>query len=119
MAMSTDTTKQYIPSQMIIDPSTGEKWRLCAGVAVLNSKNQILVGERHGKPDQWQCPQGGVDDEWTDTSNAGHPLTTKPKETIVQAAIRELHEETGLIIDRHVILDSTFPIPSTAGDGDH
>lgn len=124
LAMSTDpstttiTTKGFIPSQIITDPATGEKWRLCAGVAVLNSNNPLLVGERQGKPNKWQCPQGGVDDEWTpsssstpDGSEQGH--ATKPKETIVQAAIRELYEETGLIMDRHVILDTTFPTPST------
>lgn len=124
-AMSTDTSttstipkKEFIPSQVILDQATGEKWRLCAGVAVLNSKNQLLVGERQGTPDSWQCPQGGVDDEWTTSSSSPSPdgsnqaHSTKPKETIVEAAIRELYEEIGLIMDKHVILDSTFPTPS-------
>ena len=42
--------KQYPPSQYVTDDD-GLKWRLCAGAAVLNSKNQLLIGERIGKPD--------------------------------------------------------------------
>ena len=43
-------------SQYITD--TDGKWRLCAGVAVFNSKNEILIGERIGiTPCSWQAPQ--------------------------------------------------------------
>ena len=54
----------------------GEKWRKCAGAAVLNSDDHILVGQRRIVVQQdesngtdepttktvstWQCPQGGV-----------------------------------------------------------
>jgi len=43
-------------SQYITD--TDGKWRLCAGVAILNSNNEILIGERIGiTPCSWQAPQ--------------------------------------------------------------
>jgi len=43
-------------SQYITD--TDGKWRLCAGVAIFNSKNEILIGERIGiTPCSWQAPQ--------------------------------------------------------------
>ncbi len=109
MALS-NVGQEYTPSQIVVDETTGEKWRLCAGVAVLNSGNQLLVGERKGKPNNWQCPQGGVDDEWTPRGSD----KPKPKETIVEAAIRELYEETGLELGRHVLLDSSFPTPTIA-----
>lgn len=107
-ASSINMAQEHVPSQIIVDETTQEKWRLCAGVAVLNSRNQLLVGERQGKPENWQCPQGGVDDERTPVGSE----TPIPKETIVEAAIRELYEETGLETNRHVILDPTFPTPS-------
>lgn len=108
----TTATKEYAPSQVVLDESTGEKWRLCAGVAVLNSQNQVLVAERLGRPGNWQCPQGGVDDAWT-PSGAKDEL---PKESIVQAAIRELYEETGLQLGHHVVMDHTFPHPSVGSN---
>jgi ADP-ribose pyrophosphatase YjhB (NUDIX family) len=88
------TEKKYAPSQYIIDESTGEKWRLCVGAAVLNSDNQLLVGERLGVPGAWQAPQGGVDDAHDN----------KPKETFQKAASRELFEEMGLVEGTHVVL---------------
>ena len=83
--------KQYPPSQYVTDDD-GLKWRLCAGAAVLNSKNQLLIGERIGKPGSWQAPQGGVD---------GGP----EPETIAEAASRELYEEVGLRNNDHVLLE--------------
>ena len=101
--------KEYTPSQIVIDDETGKKWRLCAGVAVLNSKHQLLVGERRrGKRGSWQCPQGGVDDAWTPRDSGTH----RAKETIVEAATREMHEEIGLELGRHVMLEPNFPLPS-------
>ena len=73
--------------------STTPKWRLCAGVVVFNSKNQILIGERLGRPNSWQTPQGGVDEN----------------ESIAEAAARELFEEVGLKVDKHVILSNDPP----------
>lgn len=85
----------HSPSQFVIDDEL-QKWRLCAGVAVLNSKNEILVGERLGKAGSWQAPQGGVD--------AARDESGKD-ETVAEAAIRELYEEVGLENGRHVILE--------------
>lgn len=66
---------------------------------MLNSKNEVLVGERIGKPGSWQAPQGGVD------------AITKSgvMETVTEAAIRELYEEVGLEIDKHVLLEEISP----------
>ncbi len=47
---------------------------------VKNSKGLILAFERSDVPDQWQLPQGGIDEG----------------ETPVEGAWRELEEETGL-----------------------
>ena len=95
-----DSETQHPPSQSITDEN-GSKWRLCAGAAVLNSKNQLLIGERIGKPGSWQAPQGGVD---------GGPK----QETVIEAASRELYEEVGLKNNDHVILeqiDCELPVP--------
>ena len=55
-------------------------YRPCVGIMLINRERQVLVGERRDMPGAWQMPQGGID--------AG--------ETIRQAAIRELREETGV-----------------------
>ena len=81
----------HAPSQFVTDQE-GLKWRLCAGAAVFNSKNEILIGERIGKPGSWQTPQGGVDGG------------DKP-ESVTDAAIRELYEEVGLEFGKHVLLE--------------
>ena len=74
-------------SQYITD--TDGKWRLCAGVAIFNSKNEILIGERIGiTPSTWQTPQGGVD----------------VGETILEASKREMYEEVGLEFGKHVMM---------------
>lgn len=72
--------------------------------AVLNSKNELLVGERISTPDAWQAPQGGVDDAWEENNFE--------KETIGEAASRELYEEMGLQNNEHVLLlqDHKFSI---------
>mmetsp|Transcript_15195 Transcript_15195/g.18803 ORF Transcript_15195/g.18803 Transcript_15195/m.18803 type:complete len:352 (-) Transcript_15195:1348-2403(-) len=76
-------------SRFVVDEN-GRKWRLCAGVAVLNSSNEILIGERIHQKGSWQTPQGGVSEG----------------ETVEEAAHRELYEETGLILDKHVMLEN-------------
>jgi len=55
-------------------------YRPCAGLMVINSKGQVLVGRRIDMPSEhWQMPQGGIDNG----------------ETPIEAAKRELMEEIG------------------------
>ena len=62
-------------------------YRPCVGIMVLNSQDKVWVGRRgrneeevDDEPKLWQMPQGGID----------------RKEDPVQAAKRELEEETGI-----------------------
>jgi len=62
-------------------------YRPCVGIMVLNRAGQVWIGRRHNAPAEpegpgtwWQMPQGGVDE----------------KEDPAKAALRELHEETGI-----------------------
>ena len=66
-------------------------FRLCVGIALINSENKIFVGKRidlsqgiskeiKGSQRFWQMPQGGVN----------------KNENFFQAAKRELEEETGI-----------------------
>ena len=55
--------------------------RLGVGIVVLNHENKVFVGKRIDNPkNSWQMPQGGVDQN----------------ENFLQAAKRELKEETGI-----------------------
>ena len=55
--------------------------RLGVGIILLNKKNEVFVGKRIDNPENyWQMPQGGLD----------------KNETFLQAAKRELEEETGI-----------------------
>ena len=55
--------------------------RIGVGIILLNQKNNIFVGKRIDNPkSSWQMPQGGVDQN----------------ENFLQAARRELEEETGI-----------------------
>ena len=55
--------------------------RIGVGIILLNHKNNIFVGKRIDNPkNSWQMPQGGVDQN----------------ENFLQAAKRELEEETGI-----------------------
>jgi putative (di)nucleoside polyphosphate hydrolase len=87
--------KKYAPSQFVLDED-GSKWRIAVACAVLNSKNELLVGERIHIPDNWQAPQGGVDDAWEENSYSA--------ETTTEAASRELYEETGLQTNQDVLI---------------
>jgi putative (di)nucleoside polyphosphate hydrolase len=66
-----------------IDKST-LPYRPCVGIMLANRAGKVFVGKRidqsSAEPDAWQMPQGGVD----------------PGEDAAQAALRELHEETGV-----------------------
>jgi len=55
--------------------------RLGVGIVLLNFENKIFVGKRIDNPvNSWQMPQGGVD----------------KNENLLNAAFRELREETGV-----------------------
>ena len=63
-------------------------YRPCAGVMLLNAHGQVFVGQRLDSTlEAWQMPQGGID----------------PGEDPLEAAYRELWEETG-VERRHVEL---------------
>lgn len=59
-------------------------YRPCVGLMLLNREGKIFAGQRLDGPEgvqaAWQMPQGGID----------------PGETPVEAALRELGEETGV-----------------------
>jgi putative (di)nucleoside polyphosphate hydrolase len=67
-------------------------YRPCVGLVLLNSGNQVFVGQRlDSSLDAWQMPQGGID----------------PGETPQAAALRELYEETGIPADLVTIVAQT------------
>jgi putative (di)nucleoside polyphosphate hydrolase len=61
-------------------------YRPCVGLAVFNNEGRVFVGRRRAGANSaslrhaWQMPQGGID----------------PGETPLQAALRELYEETNM-----------------------
>ncbi|MEM6439029.1 MAG: RNA pyrophosphohydrolase [Pseudomonadota bacterium] len=64
-------------------------YRPCVGLMVLNARHEVFVGQRLDfRSDAWQMPQGGID----------------PGETPLEAALRELGEETGIRRDRVALL---------------
>lgn len=59
---------------------TSLTYRSAIGIVVANSRNQVLLGRRNDMENQWQFPQGGVDEN----------------EESHNAVFRELEEETGI-----------------------
>jgi len=60
-------------------------YRRCVGVMLVNLAGKVFVGQRIDNPGPaLQMPQGGID----------------PGESVQEAALRELHEETGLPPDK-------------------
>lgn len=66
---------------MASDAHDALPYRLNVGIMLINHDGLVFVGQRRDNySDAWQMPQGGIDDG------------ENPKE----AALRELHEETGI-----------------------
>ncbi len=60
-------------------------YRPCAGVMLMNRDGQVFVGQRLDSTlEAWQMPQGGIDEG----------------EEAIDAAVRELREETGVMPDK-------------------
>ena len=55
-------------------------YRRNAGIVVFNKQHRVLLCKRNDVADSWQFPQGGIEDG----------------ETVADAALRELREETSL-----------------------
>lgn len=56
------------------------QYRRNAGIVVFNRHRQVLICKRNDVADSWQFPQGGIEEG----------------ETIIEAALRELYEETSI-----------------------
>lgn len=67
-------------------PQSTKPYRPNAGIIVFNAKGLVLAGERIDSKNEWQLPQGGINEN----------------ETPRKAAKRELFEEVGLELDKPV-----------------
>lgn len=64
----------------VMTSEPGPEYRRGVGILLLNRAGHVFVAERIDTPDAWQMPQGGIDKD----------------ETPIDAAWRELAEETGV-----------------------
>lgn len=71
-------------------PLAALPYRPCVGLMIVNPQGRVFVGKRidNKEGDAWQMPQGGIDEG----------------EELVPAAMRELHEETGLTPEHVTVL---------------
>ena len=77
---------------MIYPGPPPERYRPCVGILLVNNAGNFFVGERLDTPNAWQMPQGGID----------------PGEGAVEAALRELYEETGIYKAELLGVDKTW-----------
>jgi putative (di)nucleoside polyphosphate hydrolase len=87
-ALAVDESIACLDGESMVSPN----FRASVVAIVVNAANQVMAFERSDLPGEWQLPQGGIDDG----------------ELPVEAAWRELEEETGLTVD-HVDLIAEFP----------
>ena len=67
-------------------------YRPCVGVVLINDRGRVFAGQRADmETPAWQMPQGGID----------------KGETVTEAALRELHEETGIAPEQVTVLAET------------
>lgn len=65
---------------MTANANNGRGYRRCAGIMLLNARNEVFVARRRDMPSAaWQMPQGGIDEG----------------ESPAEAARREMREEIG------------------------
>ena len=75
------------------DEDVGEgNFRRNVGIMIVNREGRILVGEAIHYPGEWMMPQGGID----------------PGESVIEAAVRELREETGIEQAELLGVDNTW-----------
>ncbi len=80
------------PAIAMPDSTADLPYRPCVGVMLINAEGDVFVGQRRdSEVAAWQMPQGGIDDG----------------EDPQAAALRELHEETGISPDLVEIIGRT------------
>lgn len=88
------TAKTPKSAECVVTPDQIAKlpYRPCVGVMIRNARGEVFVGQRKDNyREAWQMPQGGVD----------------PGEAPRDAALREMHEETGILPSRVSIVAET------------
>lgn len=79
-----------------------EGYRKAVGIMIINDEGMVYAFQRSDFPENWQCPEGGLEGEEDPRS----------------AALRELYEETGITEDAVEFLSATedFIPYDTPGD---